>query len=93
MVGSWNGSAHRGGLGVDAGEVAVERAGGVGEPEHAGPLEEARRLEAAGEEHELDIGAEVDDVESERGRRGGAGRALQAPDASRFWHAAVLQPR
>ena len=58
--------------------MAVERAGGVGEPEHAGPLEEARRLEAAGEEHELDIGAEVDDVEGERGGAGpglaGAGR-------------------
>ena len=64
--------------------MAVERAGGVGEPEHAGPLEEARRLEAAGEEHELDIGADVDDVEGERGGAGpglpGARRvALPAP--------------
>jgi len=50
--------------------VAVERAGGVGEPERAGPPEDARRPEAAGEEHELDIGAEVDDVE---GDGGGAG--------------------
>ena len=50
--------------------MAVERAGGVGEPERAGPLEDARRPEAAGEEHELDIGAEVDDVE---GDGGGAG--------------------
>lgn len=64
--------------------MAVERAGGVGEPARAGPLEEARRLEAAGEEHELDIGAEVDDVEGERGGAGPgracAGRvALPAP--------------
>jgi hypothetical protein len=48
-------------------DVAVERLGGVGEPERAGPLEDARRPEAAGEEDELDIGAEVDDVEGERG--------------------------
>jgi len=79
-----DGSAHRGRLGVGAGEVAVERAGRVGEPERAGPLEEAWRLEAAGEEHELDIGTEVDDVEGERGGAGaglaGAGRvALPAP--------------
>jgi hypothetical protein len=59
--------AHRCGLGVGAGEVAVERLGGVGEPERAGPLEDARRPEAAGEEDELDIGAEVDDVEGDRG--------------------------
>jgi len=76
--------AHRGGLGVGAGEMAVERAGGVREPERAGALEEARRLEAAGEEHELDVGAEVDYVEGERGGAGpglaGAGRvALPAP--------------
>ena len=63
-------SAHRCCRGVGAGEVAVERAGGVGEPQRAGPLEDARRPETAGEEHELDIGAEVDDVEGERGGAG-----------------------
>ncbi len=71
--------AHRGGLGVDAGEVAVERLGGVGERERTGALEDARRREAAGEEDELDVGAEVDDVERQRGGAGpdlaGAGRA------------------
>ena len=50
--------------------MAVERAGRVREPERAGAIEDAGRPEAAGEEHELDIGAEVDDVEGERGGAG-----------------------
>ena len=70
------GFAHGCGRGVGAGEVAVERPGRVGEAERAGPLEEARRVEAAGEEHELDVGAEVDDVE---GERGGAGAGPAGP--------------
>ena len=65
--------------------MAVERAGRVREPERAGALEDAGRPEAAGEEHELDIGAEVDDVE---GERGGAGA-----DAAGARRAALLARR
>ena len=50
-----------------------------------GALEDARRPEAAGEEHELDVGAEVDDVE---GERGGAGA-----DAAGARRAALLARR
>lgn len=63
-------ATYRGGRGVGAGEVAVQRLGGVGEAEDARPLEDAWRLEPAGEEDELDVRAEVDDVEGEGGAAG-----------------------
>lgn len=54
--------------------MAVQGHGGVGEGDRVRPPEHAGRVEPAGEEYELDVGAEVDHVEG----HGAAARLNQA---------------